>query len=195
MAGYVLSSPPASASAKDEFTVPTLTCPGGGIDVFGAFVFAPNGSKTGAGLVGFCDGPNHTPSWSATLFYDGGGQSFPFNSDAGDTIVAKVSESASGGEISLRDVTLGKARNIATPGAVNASLLVGMANDNESSSPPAPILPFSNVTFSSITIDKTSVSRAGAQACNMVNSSGVLQVMAGPLNSTGNGFTDYFKHL
>ena len=194
MAGYVLDPAPGAVSAAVHFTLPALTCPSTGFVVLGATVFAPDGTRTGGAMVGDCSGPEGSapPYWVANFQYNGSGVNAKFGSVAGDTIVVHVSESASGGKVWIKDVTLKKGQTAITNGATNAFVNVGVVSaDGET---PWPLAPFSNVPFWNARVDGTSLSAASAVAYDMKTSSGITQVHTGTLNSTGRRFTEIFEH-
>ena len=56
MAGYVLDPAPGAVSAAVHFTLPALTCPSTGSVLLGAMAFAPDGTRTGGEMLGYCSG-------------------------------------------------------------------------------------------------------------------------------------------
>ena len=195
MAGYVLDPAPGAVSAAVHFTLPALTCPSTGSVLLGAMAFAPDGTRTGGEMLGYCSGLEGSgPAyWVAVFQFNGSALQVKFGSVAGDTIVVHVSESASGGKVWIKDATLKKGQTAITNGATNAFVNVGVVSDDDGEAP-TPLAPFSNVPFWNARVDGTSLSAASAVAYDMKTSSGITQVHTGTLNSTGRRFTEIFEH-
>jgi hypothetical protein len=193
MAGYVLASPPASASASDKFKVPTVTCPPTGtygIGV-GVFLFTSLG-LTGAEVTAECSSGTavYTAQW-----LEHGVSGGAFTVAAGDTIEAQAFQTAT----QTQAVILDRTKRFGTEwgsfvGAANSGVLVGINALVSSSNTQLPVPPFGSERFNNGTIDGGTVLASGAVAENMRTSTRVLQIHTGVLNSTGTAWTEVFKH-
>ena len=97
-AGYELTHAPASASASDNFTVPTLTCPPTGTSAInlGAFIHTSS-ALTGGYVTAECS--SGTAVYTGVLAVNGSTEVVPFTVAAGDLILAQGSETATSASI------------------------------------------------------------------------------------------------
>lgn len=198
LAGYLKSSPPASASAAVRFRVPTITCSGSapiselldGAAVVGLTLVTP---KTTAGeVIEKCQGTS--ASYSAVVDVAGTGRSASFTPAPGDVISVAASMSASASSVTIKDVTTKKSDHATGGGTTNTDVFDGLTVGFNSSNNPYPIPTFSSVSFSGAKIDGATVAASGATAYNLVNSSNMLQIKTGALGTLGNAWKATFEH-
>jgi hypothetical protein len=194
-AGYFVLTAPASASSGDTFTVPTLTCSGTSFRgvAAGALIFAAtSGVPTGAGVLLLCSGA--TAAYQGELVINGAGTATTFTPKAGDVITVSTSESATSAKATIKDVTQAKSKSLSsTTGATNGSVLVGIDSlSNNGTQLPVP--KFATIKFTNGKEDGKTVKLAGGKPFNMQTSGGVLQILTGALGTTGNNWSETFKH-
>ena len=192
MAGYVLASPPASASASDKFKVPTVTCPSTGTYGIGlgAFLFTSLG-LTGGEVTAECSSGTavYTAQW-----LEHGVSGGAFTVAAGDVIKAQASQTATTTNASIVDFTkhIGSVFS-SNVGAANSAVLVGI-NALVSATTQLPVPPFGRSRFAVGAIDGGTVLASGAVAYDMNATTHLLQIHTGALSSTGTAWTEFFRH-
>jgi hypothetical protein len=198
-AGYVITTPPASASAVVKIVVPTITgCTGSSTSgvtsgiALGVFDFTSAPSISGAFEEAVCyDG---APAYAGVLVVNGTATQTSFTPGPGDKIKVKVSESASATSVKLTDVTTSQTAHTSGAGGTNADVLDGIDALESTSGSQLPNPDFGTMTYSGGKIDGVTVSAAGATGINEQTSGGTLQILTSALNSGGNGWTEKFKH-
>jgi hypothetical protein len=192
MAGYMLTSPPASASASVKFRVPALTCPSTGTYgiALGAFVSTSLG-LTGAQVVAECS--SGTAVYTAQWWMQGFAVA-EFTPSAGDLVETAGSQTATTATALFRDITKHRGPEYeSNVGATNSAVLLGM-QALVSSGTQLPVPSFGTERFTAGTIDGGTVSASGAVAENMRTSTHVLQIYTGALQSTGKAWREGFRH-
>jgi hypothetical protein len=192
LAGYVLKAP-ASATGATTFTVPALKCTAtqSGIEL-GAFVVGTTGF-TGAGVFAVCQGG--TALFAGILNVPGKQVVTAFTPAPGDVVVVSASESAGKSRASLKDLKQVKSAALSGGGASNVAILEGIsALINNTTNQQLPVPSFGKVPYSKASADGKTLKAAGATAVNMETATHVLQIQTSLLGSTGNTFSETFKH-
>jgi hypothetical protein len=195
-AGYFLAKAPASASAVSTFVVPKITCNKTASGMApAAIVFTASGLAAAAGVVAQCSGG--TASYLGVLLAGSASTATTFTPAAGDKVTATVTSSASATKATLKDVTQTKTQSLKGSGATNASIFLGIDTlANSSTGATLPIPKFAKVPFSAAKIDAKTVKAAGGKPFNLVTSATppVVEIATSALKSTGNAWTETFKH-
>jgi hypothetical protein len=199
-AGYVITTAPASASASESFKVPALSCtatPNSGIALTAviATTIGTTASDTLGAVFAVCDtSTGTTPVYEAVVVVNGSQTVATFVPKAGDKINIAATETATSAKASVKDVTQAKSFAKSAPaGGTNSAVLDGMlALLNGTTQLPVPN--FGTAHFTSGKIDGTTVSAAHAIAVDMKTSGGILQIHTGALSTTGNAWSEIFKH-
>lgn len=203
-AGYaIVTSVPASASATATFTVPKITgCTASSPASEAAIVafIAVNVASKPTASAGFVVIGCNTSTTAKGVTYAGGtyingvaGKTTVIPK-AGDVITATVSESKTATSASLKDVTQAKTVTGKGAGGTPLEVLDGMSNvPGATAGTVLPIPDFAPVPFSKALLDGKTPKAAGATAFNLVKGK-TVQILTGALNSTGNGWTETFKH-
>jgi hypothetical protein len=202
-AGWALaSSLPASVSAADTFTVPKITCtptsPASDVSTLAFIAVTVNAMTTASAgyIVMGCNTSASTPgvTYSGGTFINGMAGTAGLTPKAGDVMTATVSESSKATKATLTDVTQAKTVTGTGKGGTPLEVLDGMANIPGSTAGTfLPIPKFAPITFSAAKLDNKTPKAAGAVALNLVKGK-TVQILTGPLNATGNGWTETFKH-
>ena len=187
-AGYFTSGlTPTSASTK--FVLPSFTCTGVQEDLILVEVnwsLATDGHGADEIIIE-CAGAGAAPSF--TTFVVAGGTDLPGPSvEAGDTLKASISGSATQSSVKLVNVTTGKKVTASGGAQTNAgvnALFVIVRND-------ATTPTFGRLTFESLTVDSTALTATTSFSQDMTSASSVVQAHAKPIAS-GTGAIA-FKH-
>jgi hypothetical protein len=193
-AGYELTHAPASASASDNFTVPTLTCPPTGTSAInlGAFIHTSS-ALTGGYVTAECS--SGTAVYTGVMAWNGTTGHVGWTPAAGDLIKVSASQTATAATVDFVDITKGLTAGGTIPGAAtNSSVLVGMTSVLSSSNTKLPVPPFGTERFNEGTIDGRTVKASGAVAEDMQTSTHVLQIHTDALSSTGKAWSEVFRH-
>jgi hypothetical protein len=196
-AGYLLNPAPASATANTTFVVPTLTCPASGTqgDAPGALIFTGSGasaSLSGASVFVVCQ--NGTAFYQASAVVDGTGKMVAVSPAPGDSITISVSVTATKTGVTFSDTTQSFTKKFKGAGATPAVVLDGIDSLVDNTNTQLPNANFHKISFSASKIDGQTLAASGAKAFDMVSSAHVLQIKTSALDSTGQKFTETFKH-
>ena len=193
IAGYYLAPPPASASARDTFMVPTLTCTSTSTGVaFGSFIIVTTvGEGPIAEVLAECQGG--VAVYSGAVEVNATTTITSFTPRARDTMRASVAESPTGATATLRDVTQATSKSVSTTtGATNSIVEDGTYWDH-SGATLLPVPNFGKVKISGATIDGVTPNAAGAFAVDRVDDGNRVQIHTGLLNAAGKSWTEVFK--
>jgi hypothetical protein len=197
IAGYLLQPAPASSSASTSFTVPGLICPASGLLGIapGAFVFSGTGTSatlSGAFVLLICQ--NGATFYQADVIINGGQAVLSVAVAKGDKITTSVAVTAVKTSVTFKDTTKAFKQTFIGSGATPAAALDGIDSVQDSTGKQLRVPNFGNIAFSSSTIDGKPLSTAGAKAVDMVTATHVLQIQTSTLGTTGNTFSDTYKH-
>jgi hypothetical protein len=191
-AGYEVTGPATSASAR--FTVPALACPRSGrLAVYpGVELSNEAAAIIAAGVRLRCQ--NGTPVYAAVIVANNTLDRVPVTVSPGDQIAARVTQTATAGMASIADLTRHFAAAVpATTGAKNLIADVGVEAVIDGPAPLRKVPPFGTITFSAAKVNGTALGASHPAAINRTFL-GTLQILTGPLDSTGTSFTTTFKH-
>jgi hypothetical protein len=137
------------------------------------------------------------PSYQAAVVVNGALKVGSFTPAVGDVMFASVSESTTAGKALLKDITQAKAvLAIAATGATNSYVLDGVDTlINDATGNQLPMPNFQTEHFSACTEDGTTVQAAGGAAVDMQTAAGVRRIWTDALSSTGNGWSEDWKHI
>ena len=211
-AGYALmSSLPATTSTTATFVVPKVTnCTASSPTstvAADAQVMTGTGEASGYLLIG-CNYPTKATgpgvSYSAGDYILNNGTTTTGNLStapkAGDTLLVTVSVTATKSTVTVKDVTtsISVMKSHATTGAAT-EVFDGISNvpvnptNGCTGTGACPVPHFGTMTFSAAKEDGKTPKAARATALNLVKGT-TVQILTGALNSTGNGWTETFKH-
>jgi hypothetical protein len=191
-AGYRVSGPATSASAR--FTVPTLACPPrGNLAVYpGVDLTSEAGAIIEAGLRLRCR--NGAPAYVAVIIANNTLDRVPVTVSPGDQVAVRVTQTATAGTASITDLTRGSSATVPTnTGAKNLIADVGVEAVIDGPAPLRKVPPFGTMTFSAAEVNGAALGASNPTAINRTFF-GTLQILTGPLDSTGTSFTTTFKH-
>jgi len=191
-AGYDVPGPTTSASAR--FTVPALTCPASGrLAVYpGVELSNEAGAIIAAGVRLRCQ--NGTPIYVAVIIANNNLDKVPVTVSPGDQIAVLVTQTATAGMASIADLTRHSSATVpTTTGAKNLIADVGVEAVVDGPAPLRKVPPFGTITFSAAKVNDTALGASNPTAINRTFF-GTLQILTGPLDSTGTSFTTTFKH-
>ena len=190
-AGYV-AAPTGISAASAKFVLPTITCPNStgnygvapGVFLSGTSVF------TGGGVEAACSAG--VVSYTVAIILNGT-ETKSFAGTPGDTYSVSVSETTTASKVTVKDVThVASKTSTGAGGAVTQTQLGDDSIDFNGVQGGVPT--FTSNAFKAGKIDAGTVGAASPTAFNMVNSSNVVLILTGALNTTGNGWKETFKH-
>ena len=185
-AGYRLTVVKKTASVSATVVVPTATCTS--TDEFmslGVFVVRSRVATSGSAVQIDCSGGS--PQYTGVCYSYNGGIAWSVN--PGDTV--QFSYQTPHGLCALSDTTNGQGGNLEFGPTRGTLVLVGVA-PRVSGGVASPIPTFTNIPFSSASINGVTIAASGALRFNLVGN-GVVEIVTSKLNSSGDGFTETFE--
>jgi hypothetical protein len=197
-AGYEIRPAPASSSASASFKVPTVT---GCTSTFtavapGSFIFTGTASApsiSGATVLVACNAG--APLYQATAIVNRTATPLTVTVAAGDVITTSVTVTKTKVTVVFADTTKHFTKTVTGTGAVPAVVLDGIDTLVQGTTP-LPVPKFSPISFSKGKEDGKTPKAAGAIAVDLVTATTpkVIRVLTSALGTTGDSWTETFKH-